>query len=58
MYQCTLFGLDESGKVMATEEMQVRQLQDAVQIAHERLPRFARVEVWQSFVCVARLRRS
>ena len=57
MRNFTLFGLDEGHQVVSTETLSAESLDAARRTAHERLAHFARVEVWEESVCIARLVR-
>ncbi|HEY8616020.1 hypothetical protein [Phenylobacterium sp.] len=54
MQDFTLYGLDEAGAVLSSEHIVVPDLDAALAVAHRRLERFPRVELWQETVCVFR----
>lgn len=55
--QFTLFGLDETDRVLAQEILSAADIDAARGLARERLRVFPRVEVWSNWVCVYRGRR-
>lgn len=57
MRSFTLYGLDESQRLLAAERFDADDLGSARRTATERLAAFPRVELWEGSVCVIRCAR-
>ena len=57
MADILLYGLDEGGQIVFTEQLAAAERPRLRAIAEARLGRCAAVEVWDGQICVVRLRR-